>query len=334
MGQMKITQVKPKVGLPGGTVEILGEGFDPWEIQSNHLHFGQTTSWIKGISEDRIITQVPPDGRTGEIYIEYNGSSSNRIPFCIPEEKIGGLYQMDNPVLAADGFLYTALSGPRGESTPTSVYQINLDTWEKHPYIQGIMNVTSLVMKSTGELFACSRQTGKIYRILGENEYEVFSQGLGAAFGLAVNSKDELYVGDRNGTIFRVDNEGQATFFATLPQSYIGYHLVFNSDDELFVTAPTHMGENYIQKLDQHGKATPYFSGHNLLHGFCFDGDGNIYIAEGKRFESHIIKITPDLQKELVVSGQEFIGVLFDYEDNLLISSRHHLYQIHRDYVV
>ena len=46
---------------------------------------------------------------------------------------------------------------------------------------------------------------------------EPFATDLGVACGLAFAPDGTLFVGDRSGTIFRVDRDGQATTFATLP---------------------------------------------------------------------------------------------------------------------
>ena len=48
-----------------------------------------------------------------------------------------------------------------------------------------------------------------------------------------------LFVGDRSGTIFRVDRDGRATTFASLPPSVAAFHLAFGPDGALYVTGPT-----------------------------------------------------------------------------------------------
>ena len=94
---------------------------------------------------------------------------------------------------------------------------------------------------------------GKIYKCKGNDDFEIFAQGLGVAFGLAIKGNNELFVGDRTGTIYQVQENGQATFYKSIPQSYIAFHLGFDKKNNLFVTNPIHMGENSILKICKKG---------------------------------------------------------------------------------
>ena len=68
---------------------------------------------------------------------------------------------------------------------------------------------------------------------------EPFATDLGVACGLAFAPDGTLFVGDRSGTIFRVDRDGRATTFATLPASVAAFHLAIGPDGALYVTGPT-----------------------------------------------------------------------------------------------
>ncbi len=329
MAKIVIKDILPKMGLPGGTVKIMGKRFQPWLIENNNLHFSNSNNaWIEGISESLLLTSVPPNSTTGDVFIDISGSRSNRFHFIVPESIIGGLHLVDSPVVDSYGNIYATYSGGRGESTPVSIYKIT-KSGEKEVYIVGLPNATSIALGDDGSLYITSRFDGKIYRSSEKGQYEIFSQGLGTAFGLAKDSHGNLYVGDRNGSIFKVAPDGQASFYSSIPPSYIAYHLGFDSDDNLFVTNPVHMGENYIYRIDKHSKKPEvYYQGLSLFHGFVFDSKDNLYVAETKRNESRVIKIKSGKYYSTILTGTNFIGVAFDAKQNLIAATTNSLYSI------
>src|SRR6267142_540043 len=54
-----------------------------------------------------------------------------------------------------------------------------------------------------------------------------------------VRPNGTLFVGDRSGTIFRVDAQGHTKAFAAVPASVAAFHLAIGPDAALYVTAPT-----------------------------------------------------------------------------------------------
>ena len=59
---------------------------------------------------------------------------------------------------------------------------------------------------------------------------------LGVATGLAFDADQNLYVGDRSGTIFKISQQRQIYVFATLEPSIAAYHLASGPDGYLYVT--------------------------------------------------------------------------------------------------
>ena len=69
-----------------------------------------------------------------------------------------------------------------------------------------------------------------------------FSSDLGIATGIAFDREGIMYVGDRSGTIYRIEGFGIAESFAMLEPSVSAYHLAFGADERLYVTAPEAFG--------------------------------------------------------------------------------------------
>ena len=67
-----------------------------------------------------------------------------------------------------------------------------------------------MAFDSNGQLFVSSRSEGIVYRVSSFGESEAFAHNLGTPTGIAFNRKGDLYVGDRNGVIYRVNGIGEA----------------------------------------------------------------------------------------------------------------------------
>ncbi len=78
-----------------------------------------------------------------------------------------------------------------------------------------------------GTLHLTSRYEGTLYRVTPFKEAETVAEDLGVATGLAFDSRGDAYIGDRSGTIHRVNEIGEARPFASLEASVSAYHLAF-----------------------------------------------------------------------------------------------------------
>ena len=124
MAKITIKDITPKMGLPGGHIKILGKNFQPWEMDHYHLRFPNSTAWIEAISENTLLTSIPSNTTTGDVFIEMGGYRSNKYHFIVPEPVIDGLNLVDNPVTDSQGNIYATYSGNKGELSPVSVYKI------------------------------------------------------------------------------------------------------------------------------------------------------------------------------------------------------------------
>ena len=56
-----------------------------------------------------------------------------------------------------------------------------------------------------GAIYVSSREDGAVYRIGSNGDVDVYADELGTATGLAFDHEGILYVGDRRGTVFRIE---------------------------------------------------------------------------------------------------------------------------------
>jgi sugar lactone lactonase YvrE len=130
---------------------------------------------------------------------------------------------------------------------------------------------------------------------------------MGVATGIAFDRAQCLYVGDRNGTIFKIAPDQQVFVFATLETSVSAYHLAFGPHGDLFVTGPT----DRVYKIDPNGTVTTFYKGLGRPQGLAFDVDGNLYVAASLSGTRGIVKIAPDGLANLEVAGQGLVGLAF-----------------------
>jgi sugar lactone lactonase YvrE len=66
-----------------------------------------------------------------------------------------------------------------------------------------------------------------------------------------------------------------------------------------------------VYQVDPHGHVEVFYRGLGRPQGLAFDGQGNLYVAASLHGRRGIVKITPDRQASLAVSGQNLVGLAF-----------------------
>jgi sugar lactone lactonase YvrE len=221
-----------------------------------------------------------------------------------------GLHQVDNPVFDADGNLLVTYSGSRGQESPVSVFRVTPEG-TRQPFVQGIVNATSLAYGPDGSLYVSSRYEGAVYRIDTSGTPVQVASDLGVACGLAFDSDGWLYVGDRGGTVFRV-RDGVVTPFATLPPSIAAFHLAMSPTDELFATAPTLGSYDRVFRVGRDGAVEPLPPMFGRPQGLAFAPDGTLFVADALASGGGVYRFRSlDGEPELVVAGSGLLGVAF-----------------------
>ena len=109
---------------------------------------------------------------------------------------------MANPAVDSIGNIYTTFSGSRGQKVPVAVYQIDLN-FNMTPFINDLMNATGS-RRPRRLLYISSRFDGVVYQVSPSGNMSVYVEGMGVATGIVFDDENNLYVGDRSGTIFKI----------------------------------------------------------------------------------------------------------------------------------
>ena len=307
-----LTSIRPRAAIPGGSFELTGTHLLATNDgpQLPKAFFGETPAALDLARPTRALVRVPFGAISSELTLRRHNTTSNPLHASIGVPMVEDLHMISNPAVDADGNLFAMVSGPRGDQVPVSIFRIARDL-QVSPFVRGILNVSALAFDRDGNLFASSRSEGTIYRITPAGVVTPFTEGMGIATGLAFDTDGNLYVGDRSGTIFKLSPTGEIFVFATLEPSVAFYHLCFRDDGTLFVTAPTTSSHQAIYAISPHGDTTVFYRGLGRPQGMALDIDNNLYVAASLEGNRGIVRITPSGSSELIVSGNDLVGLCF-----------------------
>jgi sugar lactone lactonase YvrE len=313
----EIHRLEPHAVLPGGRLVVSGSGFD---VRPGHLPavlLGGVRARVVRASSRQLVVEVPADVAGGRQALSIEGLEGATPLVNVGVVLSAGVHQVDSPVYDKQGRLYATLSGQRGQQTPVSIFRVGLDG-AREPLVTGLGNATSLAFGPDGHLYVSSRFEGTVSRVSETGEVEKFAEGLGVAFGLAFNSAGDLLVGDRSGSILRVDRQGHSTTLATVPPSVAAFHLAMAPDDTLVVSAPTLNSADSLYRVSPAGEVTRWVDGFGRPQGLAFDTHGVLHVVDALAGDSGVYRLSSDGQRTLVASGAGLIGVAFDPTDGTM----------------
>ena len=307
-GTPKIENVKPSAALPGGEVSIHGSGFGTRNHTRPQVQFGVTEASLVMAAENLLIARVPDGAAGGAVRVRMGSIESAPFPMALGIQLADNLHPVTSPAVDADGNVYVTFSGQRGQKVPVSLYKVTSNHTIK-PFITEMMNPTGLAIDRNGYLFVSCRNDGTVHRVSPDGRSMQWIEGMGTATGIAFDKTGSLYVGDRSGTIFKISPDREIFVFATLEPSMSAYHLAFSPAGELFVTGPTTSSFDRVYRINPAGEVSVFFRGLGRPQGLAFDRYGNLYVAASLRGKRGIVRLTPQAEADLVVSGSHIVGL-------------------------
>ncbi|MFQ5817237.1 MAG: IPT/TIG domain-containing protein [Terriglobia bacterium] len=321
----RIERVQPSAAIPGGEVFIHGAG-----LARNHqrplVKFGDSQAPVLVASDQFIVARVPEGALSGGVRVETGSRTSDAFPIEIGVQIADNLHPVTNPAVDAEGNIYVTFSGSRGQKVPISVYKIDRN-YNVKPFLSELMNATGLAFDRDARLYVSSRHAGVVYHVSPAGARSVYAEGMGIATGIAFDEDENLYVGDRSGTIFKVGRDRQILVFATLEPSVAAYHLAFGPDGLLYVTGPTTSSFDSVYRVSPEGKASVFYRGLGRPQGLAFDEAGMLYVVASLHGRRGVVRLTPDAQAEVAISGPNLVGLAFAHK-LLLLATTNALYHM------
>lgn len=321
----EINQVSPVAAIPGGEFQIRGRNFA--REDRPRVLLGDVTAPIVIGSNSLVIARVPDNASRGEMVVTSGSHTSSAWHCDVGIQIAENLHPVASPTVDSFGNIYATLSGSRGQKTPVSVYRIDTN-YDMKPLATEIMNATGLAVDREGTVYVSSRFDGIIYQLTQSGNMSVYVEGMGVATGIAFDDDENLYVGDRSGTIFKISRQRQIYVFATLEPSISAYHLAFGADRNLYVTGPTTSSFDAVHRVTPAGEVETFFRGLGRPQGMAGDVDGNLYVAASLSGRKGVVKIDPQGEASLFLSGPNIVGLAFTPARAMIVATNNSLYKV------
>ncbi len=307
-GLPRIESVTPAAAIPGGEVEIRGSGFVHRPHTRPSVKFGESDGTVALASPRRLVVRVPDGASGGAVRVATAEHESQPFPLSVGMQIADNLHPVASPAVDAEGHIYVPFSGQRGQRVPVSLDKVTAN-FDVKPFVTSLMNPSGLAVDRNGNLFVSCRNDGTIHKISPDGRAEQWIEGMGIATGIAFDQEQNLYVGDRSGTIFKISSAREIFVFATLEPSVAAYHLAFHPSGELYATGPTTSSFDRVYRISKGGEVSTFFRGLGRPQGLAFDKDGNLYVASSLGGRRGVARISPQGRAELALSGSGIVGL-------------------------
>jgi sugar lactone lactonase YvrE len=326
----KIIAVDPPYAIAGGEIVIDCAGFDTRQPSKCAVLIGDAPAQVVALGPRRVLAIVP-ETKGGRVPVTlWSGDEASEPAYLTVARKLAGdLHPVANPAFDPDdGALFVTRSGSRGEELPVTLFRIDI-SGDVSEYSGDITNPTGIAFSPDGQMFVTSRLEGTVYKITPFKEAVSFARNLGVATGIAFNSDGLMHIGDRTGTIFKVNGIGEERAWTQLEPSVSAFHLAFGPDDSLYVAGPTVTSFDAIWRINPDGDIDMFYKGLGRPQGLAFDRDGNLYVAAALRGRRGIVRIAPDgVDAKLVVAGVNLIGLAFSATGEMAVVSIDSVYSL------
>src|SRR5580700_3399616 len=329
-GVPRIDRIVPAAAIPGGEVVIYGSSFASRTGARPVVHFGEADGSLMLATDNRLIARVPDSANGGTVRVANAQSQSQPHPIAVGMQIADNLHPVGNPAVDANGNIYVTFSGPRGQRVPVSLYKITAN-YNIKPFVTSLINPSGLAVDRAGNLFVSCRNDGTIHRVTPDGRTEQWIEGMGIATGIAFDREQNLYVGDRSGTIFKISPSREIFVFATLEPSLAAYHLAFHPAGDLYVTGPTTSSYDQIYRITTGGDVSVFYRGLGRPQGLAFDRDANLYVAASYGGRRGIARVTPNGQAEVILSGSGLVGLALQPSGRAILTTNGALYTLDWD---
>jgi len=322
-GAGKILNIDPAYAIAGGEIVIDCVDFDTSDPSQCAVLIGSATAQIVACGPRRVLAAVPETrGGVVEVRLKSRDHLSAPAQLTVGRKLAGDLHPVANPAFDPDdGALFVTRSGSRGEELPVTLFRIDI-SGDVSEFSGDIPNPTGIGFSPDGEMFVSSRLEGVVYKLTPFKEAVVFARNLGVATGIAFDGEGLMHVGDRTGTIFKVNGIGEERAWTQIEPSVSAFHLAFGPDGSLYVAGPTVTSFDSISRIDREGRVDVFYKGLGRPQGLAFDRDGNLYVAAALRGRRGIVRITPDgSDARIIVAGVNLVGLAFSAAGEMVVVS-------------
>ena len=109
--------------------------------------------------------------------------------------------------------------------------------------------------------------------------------------------------------------------------SIAAYHFAYGPDGICMSPGPPHPASIAYIAFRKKGEVEVYYRGLGRPQGLAFDEEGRLYVAASMAGRKGVVRIKPDRQAELFVSGPGIVGLAFTPSRSLVLATTNGLYR-------
>jgi len=140
-----ILKVEPAAAVEGGEVALLGERLTGSGLPQ--VRIGGVPARPTIATGTRLLVPVPPDARSGPVTVETDAGTAEGGALTVGVRLAADLHPVTGPAVAADGTIWTTVSGSRGQQVPAPLVRISPDG-RLEGFGPGALNPTGLSLIS------------------------------------------------------------------------------------------------------------------------------------------------------------------------------------------
>ena len=238
-----------------------------------------------------LVARVPEGASSGPVVVPTNGHVSNAHTIKVAVPIAENLHPGDQPRARCEGNIYVTFSGSRGQKVPVAIFKIDTN-YNVKPFVAEMMNATAIAFDREDRCTFPRATTAPCIAWRRTAPCPRMPRGWASPPASPLIANQNLYVGDRSGTIFKIGRDRQIFVFATLEPSVSAYHLAFGPQGDLFVTGPTTSSFDCVYKIDPQGTVHDVLprTGTPAGPGFRCDGQsvcGGFALGQARHREDH-----------------------------------------------
>lgn len=327
----KIISIDPPFAIPGGEIAIDCEGFHVTSGSDHGVYIGNSKCTITAASSSRILAKVPQDIPSEHTSIHLKSGAFQSVPFdmIIGRRIAENMHIVSNPAIdpKTDAIILTR-SGTRGQQLPATLFRLEPDGYlDELP--EPILNPTGIAFDRDGIMFVTNRSEGLVYEVSTDGNATIFATGLGIATGIAFDRDNLMYVGDRSGTIHRVNDRGDVETFTVMEPSVAAYHIAFDTEGRLLLTAPGLASHDSVHVIDREGFDENFFRGFGRPQGLALDKSGKLYVAACYKGRHGIVQVSADGKTaRQFVAGNNVVGLCFTRNGEMIVATNDSVYSV------
>ncbi len=322
----ELTGLDPLRVVEGGRLWLRGSGLPVPVWHEELCTIGGVPTRARFAAPDRMAVEVPTGLEGGHTEVRVPWLPGSTLYVDVGVLLATGLHQVDNPAIDRHGRVYVTYSGSRGQQAPVSIFRVTEPGGPREPFVSGIVNATSMAFGPDELLYVSSRFDGTVYRVFEDARTEVVASDLGLACGLAFAPDGTLFVGDRSGTIFHIDQKGRTETLTSLPASAAAFHLAMGPDDALYVTGPTLGTYDRIYKISMGGIVETLDQSFGRPQGLAFDREGTLHVVEALAGSSGVYQMRSS-GRALVLAGPRLVGIAFGHDGSTVVTTSDSAYR-------